>query len=214
MSRKYITHDGQIRTIAEWARHLKINRKNLAVYLRNGYSLDDVINGRVRKQGQRTPEGEARRLAAVTHHSHAKDEKQSSEYRSWADMKNRCDNSNIKNYEFYGIRGITYCERWNSFDNFLADMGKKPSANHSLGRIDNNGNYEPTNCRWETREQQGNNRRDNVFLECDGQRMTISQWARKVGISRNTLYRRYRLGWSDEQIVKGNHPNARGPRIK
>lgn len=162
-----------------------------------------------RKQGQRTPEGQARQVAAVTHHGHASGECQTPEYRAWADMKNRCDNPDIKSHEFYGARGITYCERWRSFENFFADMGLRPSEHHSLGRKDNDGPYCPENCRWEVREQQDNNRRDNVFLEYMGERLTLAQWARRLGMSRNTINGRYRRGWNAEQIIEGHAPCGR-----
>ncbi len=142
-------------------------------------------------------------------HGHASDEQQTSEYRAWADMKNRCENPNIKNYTLYAARGITYCEQWKLFTNFLADMGKKPSPKHSLGRIDNNGNYTPENCRWETREQQDNNRRDNIILEYNSERLTLTQWARRLGYSRNTINGRYRRGWNAQQIIEGTAPCGR-----
>lgn len=84
----------------------------------------------------------------------------SAEYRAWADMKTRCYNPNRREYSYYGGRGIRVCERWlNSFENFLADMGRKPTSKHMLGRIENDGNYEPNNCEWQTRSQQMLNRR-------------------------------------------------------
>lgn len=82
----------------------------------------------------------------------------SPEYHSWAAMKKRCNNPNFKYYYNYGGRGITYCERWETFTNFLADMGPRPEGT-SLDRIDPDGNYEPGNCRWATRTEQNRNRR-------------------------------------------------------
>lgn len=81
------------------------------------------------------------------------------EYRSWEGMKQRCLNKNAKGYKNYGGRGIKVCGRWMEFKNFLEDMGKKPKGKHSIDRINNEGNYEPLNCRWATDIEQASNQR-------------------------------------------------------
>jgi hypothetical protein len=81
------------------------------------------------------------------------------EYKIWLSMRRRCDNENQRCWKDYGGRGIKCCERWDSFENFLEDMGSRPSRNHSLHRINNNGNYEPENCMWATLKQQAENKR-------------------------------------------------------
>lgn len=85
------------------------------------------------------------------------------EYQCWQNLKGRCLNKNVKNYPSYGGRGIKVCERWmNSFKNFLDDMGSKPSKSHSIDRVNNDGNYEPNNCRWATSKEQAGNKRNMI----------------------------------------------------
>lgn len=105
------------------------------------------------------------------------------EYCAWARTKAKCNVPTHHAYKWYGARGIKICDRWmNSYENFLADIGRAPSPKHSLGRIDNDGDYEPSNCRWETTQQQANNTRRNRYIEYNGQRKTITQWGRELGI--------------------------------
>jgi hypothetical protein len=88
------------------------------------------------------------------------------EFKSWCSMKSRCLNKNNRGYKNYGARGIKVCERWvESFSNFFEDMGLAPSPNHSIDRIDVNGNYEPSNCKWATWKEQASNRRNNIYID-------------------------------------------------
>jgi len=112
-------------------------------------------------------------------------------------MKGRCTNPENPKFETYGARGISVCDRWlNSFQNFLDDMGKKPTSRHTIERIDNNGNYTKENCRWATNKEQANNRRSNRILIFNGQRRNMKQWAKKMGMTYSTLKSRFNYGWS------------------
>lgn len=116
-------------------------------------------------------------------------------YRVWANMKTRCYNSTVSAYENYGGRGISVCERWlNSFEKFLEDMGQCP-VGMSINRIDNNGNYTPSNCQWADLITQANNTRRNHWIEYKGERRTLAGWAKKTGINRKTLCGRLERGW-------------------
>lgn len=128
------------------------------------------------------------------------------EYIALASAKTRCNNPNGRKYHRYGGRGITICERWmdseRGFENFLRDMGPAPSADHSLDRIDNNGNYDPANCRWATSEEQQSNRENNLRIEHNGETKTMAQWARALGICFGTLHTRIvKLGMSNERAL-------------
>jgi hypothetical protein len=105
-------------------------------------------------------------------------------YHIWVSMKQRCYNQNNVEYKRYGARGIKVCERWiNSFENFREDMGERPSDNHSIDRIDVNGDYTPDNCRWATDTEQCNNKRSNRRYEFNGITKTTAEWGRYFGLS-------------------------------
>lgn len=118
--------------------------------------------------------------------------KQTAEYTAWMTMKNRCYNKNSKDYSDYGGRGILMCKRWlKSFENFFKDMGAKPTSLHSIDRLDTNGNYTPSNCRWATPTEQANNKRTTLFFKLDKEQLTISQLSSRFSIKYATL--RHRL---------------------
>lgn len=97
--------------------------------------------------------------------THGEAANKSPEWRTWVGMRKRCLTETDKAYRHYGGRGINICARWSAFENFLADMGRKPSPDHSIDRIDNDGNYEPGNCRWATRLEQSRNKRTTILSE-------------------------------------------------
>lgn len=119
----------------------------------------------------------------------------SAAYRAWAQMKQRCNNPTNPNYQRYGGRGIKVCPRWLEFENFYCDMGDAPEG-LSLDRIDNDGDYEPGNCRWATAKQQNRNARFNTIITHQGVARPLAEWAEIIGISQITLSSRLQRGWS------------------
>lgn len=134
------------------------------------------------------------------------------EYEAWKAMKLRCNNPKNHNYYNYGARGISVCERWKVFENFFSDMGCRPSPDHSLDRIDNDGDYTPENCRWALREEQAQNRRVTLKTDINGEQVAISKIAKESGVSPSTMaFRINKLGWSLKDAmnrpVRGAHAN-------
>lgn len=122
------------------------------------------------------------------------------EYKAWQNLKDRCYNEDADQYPNYGGRGIRVCERWlESFENFLSDMGFRPGTGYSIDRKDNDGHYEPGNCRWTTTDVQSNNRRDNRYYDFRGEQLTVPQIAKKLRMSTSTLSARLRYGMSPEE---------------
>lgn len=120
-------------------------------------------------------------------------------YIAWRDMRDRCMNTKSNDWQHYGGRGLTICDRWKSVENFLEDMGETYRPGYSLDRIDNNKGYDKNNCRWTTRIQQNNNKRSNRYLT-DGR--TIAQAARDVGVNPCTLRHRLNRGWSEQDALE------------
>jgi hypothetical protein len=131
-------------------------------------------------------------------------------YGVWAQIINRCRRATVKEYKYYGARGITVCDRWLTFDNFYADMGDCPSG-CSIERIYNDGPYSPQNCRWATRQEQAQNKRNSRLLTHNGRTQTMAELARELGITPAAVFRRLQA-WPIEQaltIAKPERPNAK-----
>lgn len=134
-------------------------------------------------------------------YSHAVNGAPTPEYKAWASMKQRCLNLSAVDYPKYGGRGIKICERWlASFSNFLEDMGPRP-LRHSLDRVNNDGDYEPSNCRWSTHREQNANSRNCRYLEFNGERRLLGHWATELGISDYRLSWRLAHGWTVERTL-------------
>ena len=118
----------------------------------------------------------------------------------WQSMLRRCETPSATYYRHYGGRGITVCQRWKKFEHFLADMGERPPG-LELDRINNDGNYEPKNCKWSSKYDQCNNRRCNRIIVFAGQRKTLSEWARSVGLRAGTLAGRLKSKWDMERAL-------------
>ncbi len=116
-------------------------------------------------------------------------------------MKKRCEDPKNQSFARYGGRGISVCERWQKFENFLEDMGLRPKGT-SINRRNNDGNYEPENCEWATNEVQQNNRSDNHTLTLNGRTQTMAMWARETGLAWTTIKARInQLGWPVEKAL-------------
>lgn len=125
----------------------------------------------------------------------------SPEYNSWHDMHQRCDNPKRKYYKNYGGRGIKICKKWESFEQFYKDIGPRPDIKYTLERINNNGDYKPSNCRWATRAEQSSNMRNNIVFNIDNKTLTLSQISRKYNIHYETLRGRLRRGLTIKEAL-------------
>lgn len=115
----------------------------------------------------------------------------------WRDMMHRC--KDLKNKD-YGGRGIAVCDRWMKFENFFEDMGSRPKGTQ-IDRIDNDGNYEPSNCKWSTPKENSNNKRDNWLYTFNGETKTLAQWGRPLGLSRRLISGRLNNGWPFKKAI-------------
>jgi hypothetical protein len=122
------------------------------------------------------------------------------EYMTWSAMKDRCKNPKNKSYKYYGGRGIEVCERWEKFENFLEDMGKKPEG-YSIERVDVNGNYDKLNCKWVPKSEQSQNKRNNRYLTYLGKTQNLADWVIETGLTRSCIEQRLKRGWTVEKTL-------------
>lgn len=135
-----------------------------------------------------------------TKHGHSTSIKISQTYKSWDAMRQRCNNKNNPKYNIYGGRGITVCEQWKQFINFLNDMGEAPKG-YQIDRINNDKGYYKRNCRWRTPKQQARNRSNNRLITHDGKTQCLSEWAEETGINRETISSRIKRGLSIKESL-------------
>lgn len=129
------------------------------------------------------------------------------EHWAWKAIKRRCYAKGLKQYSDYGGRGIKVCDRWlKSFEDFYADMGPRPSKDHSIDRVNNNGNYEPSNCVWATRKKQNNNSRHNHYIKIEGVTRTLAQWTEEYSLGEETIRQRLKRGLSGKDLIAAPNP--------
>ena len=166
-----------------------------------------IVEGRALKAGQTKSCGclaleQAKKMGLNNKtHGHSKNGKKSKVYMAWEAMIQRCTNHKHKYYNIYGGRGITVCDRWLKFENFLEDMGECPPG-LTLERRNNNKGYSPSNCYWATWKQQQRNRRNNRPITHNGKTQLLIEWAEETGIDRKTITARLKRGWSTERALK------------
>ena len=173
------------------------------IYPRSESQLEGM-RARWRAQGAKTkPSAEAREKMSQDRmvHGHSKRSGDTTTYRIWRNMLSRCQNANVPAYSNYGGRGISVCSEWETFENFLADMGERPEG-LTLDRIDNDGNYEPGNCRWASTSEQGRNKRGNRMLTWQDKTQCLTDWSEETGIAVSVLWARVTtLNWTVERAL-------------
>lgn len=172
----------------------------------------DLVNGKTKSCGCLNREVASRQGKLNTRGPVTHGYSKTSTYSIWMGMRTRCNNPKALYFKDYGGRGITVCERWSKFENFLADMGERP-GNLQIDREDNNGNYEPGNVRWVTCSVNGRNKRDTRFLTVDGVTKCLAEWAEVKKINAAVILKRILHGWSVENAVMQPLRSKRDKRV-
>lgn len=154
------------------------------------FQAKNLVAGRSKSCGCLSKEMTSERK---TTHGHNRPGKTTRTYITWVNMHRRCDYEKSASFRFYGARGISVCDEWKDFSKFLSDMGERPEG-MSLDRIDSSKNYSKENCRWASSLDQANNTAKNHRMTYNGETLTTSQWARKLGINVGTIQSRIARG--------------------
>lgn len=193
-----LTHNGTTLCLTDWAERVGLSSSLLSRRLRAGWTIDRALTTPRRNQGK----GRRSRYKGNPPRTVRHGMSNTSEYEIWCRMQARCYNANCQDYPNYGGRGISVCDRWRlSFEEFFRDMGSRPSSEHSLDRIDSNGNYNPDNCRWATRRQQARNKRNTRKLQFQGKTQSVQDWAEELGLKPAIIHRRLHDGWSVKRAL-------------
>jgi len=155
--------NGVRKPVIDWCKQYNRDYSAVLKRIKKGHPLEEIIKPRHGHSGRRTKT-----------------------YAVWISMRQRCYKKSNTSYKWYGARGIKVCERWKRFENFLQDMGECP-AGRQIDRIDSNGNYEPSNCRWATPSENTLNRRNTRWITFEGRMQSLTQWAKEKGIAMRTL---------------------------
>lgn len=185
---------GQLTVITEDG---KIGKGNFIAYI----CLCDCGKA-IRTRGSSLSSGHTKSCGCNNPRRTTHNQSRTNDYRIWVGMHARCNSGPDSDYyKNYASRGITVCDRWKIFENFIADMGPRPSSKHSIDRINNDGNYEPKNCRWATVKQQRSNTRLNHYLCFKEQKMTIREWSEDTKLPYGIILWRIKKGWSAERTL-------------
>lgn len=195
-----ILHNGEYDSLRGHIRKAGLGYGTVQARLSKGLSLEEALTMPPGKSGTRY-HGNPPSKPPLKREQHGMAD--SSEYNIYHKMIRRCHDETDKGFPYYGARGITVCDRWRSkFGFFLEDMGFRPTNEHSIDRIDNNKGYSPDNCRWATKSEQSNNRRNNRIVTYEGEQLTAAELARKLDISEEFIYRRLNKGHNSEEIIQ------------
>lgn len=196
--RRILTLGGETLTLPQWDKKLGLGPGGVSTRLAHGWSIERALAER--SHADETVPHKRKPVPWTGRRTKSIDVPT---YRAWSAMHTRCNNKNTPYYHYYGGRGIEVCERWegpDGFANFLSDMGKKPKK-HTLDRIDNDGNYSQSNCRWATMLVQNRNRRGLWRITYRGETLLLTEWAARFNMEIPTLRYRLETGWDFEKAV-------------